>query len=59
MSESKNHLIVGLFGLGLVLGLVAGLHLSAWQIERECTKLNGFFVGDQTYTCSKKEANNG
>lgn len=59
MIESKNPVILALFGLGLVIGLVAGLHLSAWQIERECTKLSGFFVGSQTYTCSKKEADNG
>lgn len=59
MNESKNHVILALFGLGLVIGLVAGLHLSAWQIEREYTKLSGFFVGSQTYTCSKKEVSNG
>lgn len=57
--NNKNHLIVLLFGLGLILGLVAGLYLGMWQIQRECGKLKSFFVGDTVYACSKKEAIDG
>lgn len=45
--------------IGIIIGLYIG-YTWAWQsahgtVARECSRLGGFYVADQTFTCSARE----